>query len=411
MLKKIKNNDFIWNALGLGLNSFNSLFFMIVVTRINGLEEAGVFTYAFSLACLFYFVSMYFNRPYQISNPNSFDFNSFFSTRIFTSLFSIIMIILFSLVSKFNIYKVVIIILVLIFKIIESISDCFYGYIHKNNELCYAGKSMTIKAILGIIIFFVFDLVFQNLIISLLGVIFINLIILLLFDVKKYYSYKSNKIRLIRTNIMKILKETFSIFAFSFLANLLWNLQKYVLTYYGTNEIQTIFGILIMPATVLSLVGNCIINPFIIQFNNHKNMNNISKFNNLLFKLIGIFGAIALFSFIVCYYLGIPILNFVYGVNLDNYNILLLAIIVASFFNALSNIISGCLTILNVNKSQFLIYCFSTICSILLSIFLISNYEVKGAIYAFCISMFIHFLLYLFLYFISANKYKKSSFK
>ena len=29
--------NFIWNVLGTGLNAFNSLFFMIIVTRINGI--------------------------------------------------------------------------------------------------------------------------------------------------------------------------------------------------------------------------------------------------------------------------------------------------------------------------------------------------------------------------------------
>ena len=38
--------NFIWNTLGTGLNAFNSLFFMIIATRINGVEKAGVFSIA-----------------------------------------------------------------------------------------------------------------------------------------------------------------------------------------------------------------------------------------------------------------------------------------------------------------------------------------------------------------------------
>ena len=34
--KKLFLKNFVWNILGTGFNSFNSLFFLIIVTRING---------------------------------------------------------------------------------------------------------------------------------------------------------------------------------------------------------------------------------------------------------------------------------------------------------------------------------------------------------------------------------------
>ena len=36
--KQFKKN-FIWNTLGTGLNAFNSLFFMIIATRVNGVDK------------------------------------------------------------------------------------------------------------------------------------------------------------------------------------------------------------------------------------------------------------------------------------------------------------------------------------------------------------------------------------
>ena len=64
--------NFIWNFLGLSINSFNSLFFLIIVNRINGGNDGGIFTYAYSLVCLTYFIGLFFNRPYQITNPDKY---------------------------------------------------------------------------------------------------------------------------------------------------------------------------------------------------------------------------------------------------------------------------------------------------------------------------------------------------
>ena len=42
----------IWNTIGITINSFNSLFFLIIINRINGVDIAGIFSFAFSVACL-----------------------------------------------------------------------------------------------------------------------------------------------------------------------------------------------------------------------------------------------------------------------------------------------------------------------------------------------------------------------
>ena len=68
MENKIEKKNFIWNFLGLTINAFNSLFFLIIINRINGPKDGGIFTYSFSLACLLFFIGLYYNRAYQLSN-------------------------------------------------------------------------------------------------------------------------------------------------------------------------------------------------------------------------------------------------------------------------------------------------------------------------------------------------------
>ena len=49
-MKKISKNQkiFLWNAFGTSFNSFLSLFFLIIVTRINGIDESGLFSFYYS---------------------------------------------------------------------------------------------------------------------------------------------------------------------------------------------------------------------------------------------------------------------------------------------------------------------------------------------------------------------------
>ena len=408
MLSKLKNNDFVWNALGVGLNSFNSLFFMIIVTRINGLNEAGIFSYAFALGCLFYYGAMFYNRPYQVSNFKNYDFNSFLSTRIMTSLISLIVIFLFSIVSGFSQYKILIILLIFLYRIIEAIAECFYGYVHAKDRLYFAGKSIFIKSISGILAFTVTDIITSNLVISLIMLLISNVIVLLLYDLKELKKIETTKIEWKTKYLKIILTNTISIFIFSFLANFLYNMQKYIITYFVSDEMQSVFSILIMPATIMILGGTCLINPFINKFTEFKSKKRFKEFNKLLIKIIGILFGIVILAIVFCNYLGIPLLNIVYNVNLNGQKKLLLLVICGSFFTAIVNILSGCLTILNKNKEQLVIYIIVTLCSLILSLILIKNHFISGAVYSFFASMVLLLIMYVIIYIISIKRMKNS---
>ena len=57
-----------WSTLGVTCNAFTSLFLLILINRINGIVEAGIFSYAFSISCLFYVIALYYNRTFQIAD-------------------------------------------------------------------------------------------------------------------------------------------------------------------------------------------------------------------------------------------------------------------------------------------------------------------------------------------------------
>ena len=70
--------NFFWNTLGVTCNAFTSLFLLILINRINGIVEAGIFSYAFSISCLFYVIALYYNRTFQIADvENDFSNNLF----------------------------------------------------------------------------------------------------------------------------------------------------------------------------------------------------------------------------------------------------------------------------------------------------------------------------------------------
>ena len=51
--------DFIWNTLGFGLYCFAYAILLVIVTRISGLETAGIFSLLYATANLIYQGALY----------------------------------------------------------------------------------------------------------------------------------------------------------------------------------------------------------------------------------------------------------------------------------------------------------------------------------------------------------------
>ena len=170
--------NFIWNVLGTGLNAFNSLFFMIIVTRLNGVDQAGIFTIAFSTACIIYFVGVYAGRIYQVTELNKeITDKEFIVNRAISTILMLILVILFSVIRGYNLYKSTMFLLLTLYKALEAFSDVLYGILQKNDRLEIVGKSFFMKALFSVILFFIIDYITKNMIISTISIIFVNIVI------------------------------------------------------------------------------------------------------------------------------------------------------------------------------------------------------------------------------------------
>ncbi|MBR3172505.1 polysaccharide biosynthesis C-terminal domain-containing protein [Candidatus Saccharibacteria bacterium] len=396
---KSKNNskkDFVWNAIGLTLNACNSLFFLIVVRFVNGLDIAGIFTYAFALCIFLYAFAIYFNRSFQVSD-SKYSFNDYLTCRTMTSIISFIAIFIFAIINQFSGFEIAIVLLLSGFRIVEAISDCFYGAIQEKNRLYQTGISLSLKAIFGLLIFFIVDWLTHDLALSIVALIIINLLFFCFYDLKNYRKLYTNKIKLDFTHLKSILKTALPIVIFSALAIYLSNCQKYVLPYFESDEIQAIFGILIMPATVLGLVGSYLINPFINKFTLHHQQKNYAQYISSAQKLLVSLAGIGLIALVICYFIGIPLLELIFQIDLAIYLWPLQLIILASIFYAAAMIISSLLTILGENRRQTYIYLIASIVATVVAILLIPPLGIFGAVYSFLISSVVLIILYLIL--------------
>lgn len=403
-MKSNLKKSFIWNTLGSGLNAFTSLFFLIIATRINGEIEAGIFTLCFTTAGLMYIIGTYSGRTYQVTEQdNNTGDKEFIASRIITVIIMLIVSILISLISGYNAFKIKILITLCILKALEALCDVFHGIMQKNDRLDLVGKSMFIRSILNICLFLIVDLKTKKLLPSCLSLVLVDILVLLFIDIRLSKKYKEKKKDINYKGALNILKLGFYTFGFTLLSNYLISIPRYAIDSFLEESYQTIFGIIVMPGTFITLLSQFIIQPLIIKLKDYWSKKDKDSFNNIVVKTTLAITGIGILSLIGAYFLGVPVLNLLYGLTLDKYLLSLLIILLGTTFYALSAFLSNCLIVFRKTKIQLIIYLFVAIFGIIISRILVNSYSFNGGVYSYLIIMLTLFIIYI-LAFIFINK-------
>lgn len=403
--------DFIFNTMGTGINAFNSLFFMIIATRINGVSDAGIFTFAFSTAALFQIIGVYSGRIYQITDNTKATNEDYLVNKVITCAIMFVVSILFILLRGYTGKKMLVILILCIYRTLEAFSEVIYAYFQKNYELYKVGISLVLKNVLGLIVFLTINIFTRNLIYSTLGLVLNYILIMLSYDFK---IFRNNFIKLRNINLnnqKKIFSLGFSTFLLSFLLMYIVNIPRYVIDFKMSDTSSSIFGILIMPASVVVLIAQFILHPFLMKINDfliHKDYKNLKKtvMNICLVTL-----AFGIFATFIAYLIGIPILEFIYGISLKKYLMALIVVLIGATLYGVVSILSNILVAMRIASKQIIINFIVSIFSLFISIYFINSLGVNGACYGYTITMLLDIILYIVLFAITEKKLEKGKIK
>ena len=407
MTKDRKN--VIWNIIGATANAFNSLLFSIIVTRINGSNDAGVFIYCFATACLLYFIGNYCGRTFQVTDINKENSDTdYIYNRIVTCIIMMVVSIIFTLVKGYYIYKSSILIILCGYKCIEAFAESFYAIIQKNGELYKVGISMFLKAFISFLTLLIIDIITKNLILACLSIIFVNFVLIIFFDRKNLKQVRIIKTKFTKEANMRILKIGFYTFILTFLGTYLINSPRYAIDDLLQDNLQTVFGIIIMPASFMGLLGQYIIQPVLTKISNCIENKKYKELKKIILIQIELILCVGLLVFAVAWLLEKPVLQIVYKEDLNNYFASMMIIIAGSVFYSLSIVLSAVLIAMRKTLVQAVAYTITSIISTVMAYSFVKQIEIKGASITYFITMAIIALIFLICTFINMKKYKEN---
>lgn len=394
--KKKFLKNFIWNSLGTGINSFNSLFFLIIVTRVNDIQTAGIFSIAYATSTILYTLAMYSGRLCQVTDiENKISDKDYIANRALTCILMLLGATGFLLIKQYTAFKTTIFALLAIFKGLEAFSDILYGVMQKNELLYKAGQSLSLKGFVGIFAFLIVDLITRNLRWACFAVIIVNLLVLIVYDyilISRKLINKDSKVD--RKNVLAILKSEFFVFVNSFAGIYILNAPKYAIDSFLTEDIQAIYGYIMMPATVMTLFTQFIVMPFLGKLKDMYENKQLKEIDKVTFKIKLVVIGFGGFAVLAAFLLGPEVLGLVYGLDLKAYRMNLCVIIASYIFYAISYINLVTLTTIRHTFVQFVIYIISMVIACIGANVLVKNFGINGATFSCTTTLALQFVMY-----------------
>lgn len=403
-----KKVGFIWNTLGSLVYSFFNAIVLMFCTRLNGTEIAGIFSICYATGCILNAIGDLGIRIFQVTDTNrKYKFEDYLYSRVFAVGVMLIIALAFSIISGYSNEKFFICMILILIRVIDNFSETFQAEFQLNERLDLAGKALLYRNTLEIISFAIADIITKNIYLSFNVMLITSILMLLFYDVRilKKQNKLNNKVNI--NKIKEILKECIPLGISTLISMYVINAVKYAIDIFGDNTMQTYFNVLYMPTFVINLVSILIMKPLLKPFGEFWNNNSEKKFIKTIIYIILFLVGITVIIEVLAITIGIPILEWLYAIELSSYKLELFLLILSGLFYASSTVIFYALGTIRKQKNSTMAYIISAVFAGIISNILVSKYGILGSTISSVLIMLVLFLTLLIFFVVGYRKEKE----
>lgn len=372
--------DYFWNTMGSGMNAAFSVLLMMAVTRIMGEYVGGVFAFAYAIAQQLQSIGYYEIRGYQATDIREFfKFGTYFAARIVTCSVMLICAVVYGIYHEGINAEAAILILVCVIKFFESFEDVFHGMFQQHNRLYLAGRAVFFRLLITMLTFIGTLWITKSLLICCVVTVFISAVAMIWLNIPQARKFVELRPVFQWNKIGGLLLTCFPLFLGAFILLYLYNVPKYRMEDYLSKEFQTYYTILFMPASVINLFSGFAFKPLLTTLAIKWSESKKSQFVGILAKGLFIVAVLTGIAAAGGYLFGIPILSWIYAVDLSAYRMELIFLLVGGGFSAASVILYYGLMVMRRQKMILGAYVLTLLISLSVSGPIIRQFGIKGA--------------------------------
>jgi O-antigen/teichoic acid export membrane protein len=389
--------DYLFNSVGIGVWGFVFPLLTIIVTQCVGVEQAGVFSLAFVTGSLLMILANYGVRTYQVSDlDEQHSFADYQINRVLTCIIMVVVGYAYCSIRGYASDMATISMGVYIYRMTDALADVYEGRLQQSDKMYLAGISQALRSAAVLIVFTIALFVTRNLgfacivmaIVAVAGFVILTLPLAYMETPKsRHWEFK---------NVVDLFKECFPLFVALFLYSLIDNMPKFLMEGALSYDNQLYFNVLYFPAQGILLSAGLIYKPLLLRLaaawddpDDHR------TFNIIMWSIFGAIVAITVIVLIIMAWIGIPVMNVLYGMDFEPFRVLMILMIIAGGVTAAIDFIYQVITVQRRQGTVVKLYLITFAFSVLSTLALVNSIGLMGAVIAYLAEMCLLFVMIL----------------
>lgn len=349
---------FIWNSVGSAIYAVSSFLLLVIVVRVCGVDEGGIFSIGYAIAQLMLTIGVFEATTYFATDAeNRFTYAQYLGFKLVTCGLMILASVVYISSFGYDAHKTLVAYALCAYRLFEALSQYWFAAFQKENRLDVSGFSTTWRSVISLAVFASALVLTEDIVLSMLLSSASEAVWICCYDIPRLRRIRrTGRPDFSLKPLASLFAACFPLFVSSFLAIYLGNVCKYAIDAVGTEEMQTIFNVLFMPSFVINLFVNFFIRPSLTHMAELWLRREVRAFMRAIVKLLGAVVGITLFVTAGCAVFGIPILEMLYGIDLEGCLPALLVLLLGGGFLSASVVFFNAMVIIRAQNGVLVGY-------------------------------------------------------
>ena len=412
-VNEMNKKSFLWNMLGSGIYAAATFLLTVVAKRLTGESAGAEFYMAFNTGNMLLTIGYFELRPFLSTDvKHEFTAGEYHSFRMLTCtamvLAGFLVALIYFVFHKASTVGIHMIVILTIYKVFDAFSDTYEGEFQRRDRMDLSGKSMFIRVLLMLIFFTAVCFLTRNILLASLAMLPAAVLGILTTDIPWMKKMEQLTIRMNKERLGLLLKRTGFLFAGSMICMWIWNCTKYVVQWSLDDSATMIYSVIFMPTMVINLGSGFLFKPMLTTMSTQYLDREMRKFVRTVLLLCASVVGMTVCCIIGAAFLGIPVLSFVYDMELDSYKSHLLILLAGGGLNAMGIVLYYVLTVMRKTTMIFVGYMVTLIISFPLTILMVRQMNLSGAAWSYVILMGILCLIFAVMVWTETSKCRRS---
>lgn len=396
-------------------NSFGTMFYYgcqwlttLLVVRLSGYTDAGVYSIAMTFTAAFAILALYNTRQYQVADVyGEYSDTTYIRSRLLAMAIAFFICFAGLFFNDYTPYQWGAILLYMLFKCVEAWVDVYHGIDQKNGRMDYVCYSYIIRGVMMLAGFCGILYVTKNLVCAIGGITFMTVLAAVFYDKRAARQFIPKGDTSDTEALKKLMLAMIPLVIVSVTNNLSISFPKYFLDRFYDEATLGYYTSVATPSMIVQVGAQTIFVPLIRPLADRLKENDRQGFLQILKRVGIVFVILSVLALIASALLGEWFLVLVFGEELRPYTYLFVPVIVTTLLISVNASLFPVCTVLKEIKGQVAVGIGGVVSSFVSSVILVKQFSMDGVVIALLITLGVQIIIEVYCVYRKMRKWKE----